>query len=472
METQQVVREAGTFFEAYFALCADYTRRHRLLERETRGRNDEKEGAAAAELQRSLLAREAAFWQEYGDSEGGQRFAAYAAHFGLDRFAQRVVLYLLYHEIANGDRLEMSPRQLAELFADSARLVDRIALVRRFARDGMLVQRGILRRDEECDMRPARIASRSDMTLRSQHSSILTQLAAGETVHFAELPAAVTLEQELTGGTADRVGSVLQPATTFDDVVLTPVARERLELFLGQFRDRTLEKFGVAQHIRHSTGLTLLFYGPPGTGKSMLAEAVGSYLGRDVLQVEIPKIINRWVGETDKQIDRAFAAAKASNAVLLFDEADSLLLRRDSLAQDFEIRFVNDMLAALEKHDGVVVLTTNMDTLLDPAVERRLDMKLRFEPPPAELRAAIWRKTVPPSVAAADDIDYLRLAREYVYSGGYIRNAVLTALRHMAGDRREVLTMADMLFGAEFERDGLFVKENRAVQVAGFTAQC
>ncbi|HNW92848.1 MAG TPA: ATP-binding protein [bacterium] len=456
---------AAAFFEEYFALCAQYARLHQVLERGARGRGAEEERTQAAALLTKVQTREKAFWQEQSAREGYRGFAAYAARYGLEQFMQRVVLYLLYHEIANTERPEMTPKLLAELFDDSGQLVQRVRLVRQLSR--ALSGQGVVRSSSERDRAVLRPGERMEIALDPAHAGRLLQLIDGsEPLCW---PAAEVREDEEERELPERVGTLLQPAVTLDDVVLEPAVRERLLLFLDQFRDNTLDRLGVTQHIRHSRGLTLLFFGPPGTGKSMLAEAVAARLGREVLHVEVPKIMSRWVGETDKQIARAFAAAQQRNLVLLFDEADSLLTRREMLYQDHDIRFVNDMLAAIEKYPGVAVLTTNMDTLLDAAVERRVDMKIRFTAPPAELRAVIWRKTVPPSVAPADDIDYLRLAREYEYSGGYIRNAVLTAIRRMAGAQRKELTMADLIFGAEFERDGMFVRENRSPRVAGFS---
>lgn len=467
---RKLVAEEPAFFERYFALCEKYAKRIELQERmrKDRGRDDEtaKVKEQLAELACELQQAEEMVWSEPADGQA-QRFAEYAGRFGLERFAQRATLLLLYRELARGEESELPPIQLIEALDFSGAMTVRMKLLRQFAPEGALLRNKVLRVERD------RFRHRGGLTLSPQHMELLSRLADDETVKWSDYGVGAESGKE-SGEENDeempeRVGRVCAPSVTLDDVVLEPKMRARLELFLNQHRDGTLEKLGVTKKIRYSKGLTLLFYGPPGTGKSMLAEAAAAQLGREVLHVEVPKIMSRWVGETDKQIARAFAAAKVRNLVLLFDEADSLLTRREMLYQDHDIRFVNDMLSAIEHYEGTVILTTNMDTLLDPAVERRIDLRVKFEPPTAAQREIIWQKHIRMEVPLADDIDCAQLAREYEFTGGYVRNAALTGVRKMAADKRDMLTMADLLFGAEMERDGLFVTDHRRKRITGFT---
>ena len=465
---RQMKVDDSAFFEGYFALCALYAKRQGMLQqlRNERRRGEERAQVAAelAELSGKLARAEEQFWP--GMQDGA--FAEYARRFNFDRFAQRVVLYLLYCELAGNADPEMAPIQLIEILDFSGKMVERMKLLRNFAGDGQLIKAGAIRGDGERTARRLRL----EVALHPRHVDLLGKMVNGEEIDWHEYEIECrACEEDGIDEIPERVGRVSEPGVTLDDVVLAPELRARLEFFVDQHREGTLEKLGVTKKIRHSRGLTFLFFGPPGTGKSMLAEAVAARLGRKVLQVEVPKILSRWVGETDKQIARAFTAARANNLVLLFDEADSLLVRREMLYQDHDIRFVNDMLAAIEQYEGVVVLTTNMDTLLDPAIERRLDLRVRFDQPTVEQRQAIWQRHLRLDIALADDIDCAELARDYEFTGGYVRNAVLTAVRKMAADKRDQMTMADLRFGATMERDGLFVKDNSRVKVTGFTGQ-
>ncbi len=234
-------------------------------------------------------------------------------------------------------------------------------------------------------------------------------------------------------------------------------------------KNKKIDQLDLHKKIKQVKSLVFLFYGPPGTGKTMLAEAVSSYLKKKLLVVESPKIIGSWVGETEKNIAKIFQNAKQKDLVICLDEADTLLANRKFSRQDFEIRFVNVMLQEIERFEGAAILTTNMETLLDPALERRVTLKVKFELPDVKLREIIWISHIPKKVTLASDVDFFILAQEFELSGGYIKNAVLNAIRKIASENRKILTMEDLLFGARLEKDGLFAKENK--QKVGFTGQ-
>jgi ATP-dependent 26S proteasome regulatory subunit len=126
------------------------------------------------------------------------------------------------------------------------------------------------------------------------------------------------------------------------------------------------------------------------------------------------------------------------------------------------------MLQEIERYEGEIILTTNMDTLLDPALERRVALKVRFELPDKVLREKIWLSHIPDKVSIAEDVNFAFLADQYELSGGHIKNAVFNALRRLANDNRNKLVMDDLVFGANLEKDGMFVKDNK--QKIGFFA--
>jgi SpoVK/Ycf46/Vps4 family AAA+-type ATPase len=240
--------------------------------------------------------------------------------------------------------------------------------------------------------------------------------------------------------------------------------------FLQPTKDNGLEKLGVSQKIKRGLGTTFLFFGPPGTGKSMLADAVASYVGKKVLIVEYPKIMDRFVGDTDKNISRIFRSAEAEDLVILLDEADTLFYNRSFAIQEHDIRFVNEMLQELERFKGIIILTTNMDVLLDPALERRLSLKVKFELPSKELRSKIWQSHIPEKVTVAKGVDFDMLAAKYDFSGGNIKNAVLNSLRRVLSRDDQEITLDDLIFGAQLELDGMY-SAARKKTISGFAAQ-
>ena len=124
-------------------------------------------------------------------------------------------------------------------------------------------------------------------------------------------------------------------------------------------------------------------------------------------------------------------------------------------------RFVNLMLTELERFEGVAILTSNMNDLLDPALERRISFKVPFELPSWGQRREIWGSQLPLSLAKSDDVDIAVLAKRYEFSGGNIKNAILNGIREMLFRKGGVLTMDDLILGAELEQKGMFSKENQ-----------
>ena len=128
------------------------------------------------------------------------------------------------------------------------------------------------------------------------------------------------------------------------------------------------------------------------------------------------------------------------------------------------------MLQELERFKGIIILTTNMDVLLDPALERRLSLKVKFELPSKELRHKIWQSHIPDKVKLAEGVNFEMLATKYDFSGGNIKNAVLNAFRKLASRNSDTLTLEDLIFGANLEKDGMFNSKSQR-GIIGFIAQ-
>jgi hypothetical protein len=229
-----------------------------------------------------------------------------------------------------------------------------------------------------------------------------------------------------------EIATRLDIATTWEDVILPPEATGRVRELLARKHqeDRVYREWGLDRKIGYGKGIVALFSGPPGTGKTLLAGLIARELGYELYQIDLSQIFSRWIGETEKALDRAFDQAERAHAVLLFDEADALFAKRTEV-EDSHDRYanlaVNFLLQRLERYSGVAVLTTNKDTYLDEALRRRLSLHLQIEEPEAFDRQRLWQKHLPRGVPGASTVDIARLAAEFELTGGYIKNASVRA---------------------------------------------
>lgn len=245
----------------------------------------------------------------------------------------------------------------------------------------------------------------------------------------------------LFGRDPRRVVDSVTPERTLSDVVLPAQTRSALEHAMAQVRNHALifRSWGLGERHAVGRGLTFNFAGPPGTGKTICAEAVAHSLGMKLLVVNYAEAESMWIGETPKNIARVFRTAADEHAVLFFDEADAIAMRRSSstiLPHDREMNLtLNVLLRELEAFNGVVIFATNLAANFDPAFERRIRTHVLFEMPGVEERAQIWQLQVHPSkTPLASDVDFHGLAKDYVASGGDIKNAVIKAAAAAAAE--------------------------------------
>jgi SpoVK/Ycf46/Vps4 family AAA+-type ATPase len=191
-----------------------------------------------------------------------------------------------------------------------------------------------------------------------------------------------------------------------------------------------LDVWGFRRASVGSRGLHALFSGPSGTGKTAAAQIVAGALGLQLWGVELSTVISKYIGETEKNLDRIFTAAKSADVVLIFDEADALFGKRSEI-RDSHDRYANVeisyLLQRMEEHDGVTVLATNLRSNLDTAFLRRLAFDVRFPFPDDEQRLLIWQRVYPVQVPLGADVDFADLAVRYRLSGGQIRNVAVAS---------------------------------------------
>ena len=224
------------------------------------------------------------------------------------------------------------------------------------------------------------------------------------------------------------------PRLTLDDVVLPEATRRALEHAMTQVRrhDLIFRQWGLGERYTAGQALVFNFAGPSGTGKTICAEAIAHALGRRLLMVRYAEVESMWMGETPKNVAELFRTAGEENAVLFFDEADSIAARRSTAPGQGSTResnaVVNVLLKELETFRGVVIFATNLAANFDPAFERRIRTQVRFEMPNAGDRERLWRVQMHPRLTPLHaDVEFRDLAERYEATGGDIRNAVLKA---------------------------------------------
>ena len=253
----------------------------------------------------------------------------------------------------------------------------------------------------------------------------------------------------------ERLARRIQPEVTFQDIVLPPEPREQLRELLtrAKFRERVLDTWKMGGPSSRRRGLTALFAGPSGTGKTMAAEVLAGELGLDLYAVDLATVVDKYVGETEKNLDRIFAESERVNGVILFDEADALFGKRSEVS-DAHDRYANVevayLLQRMELFDGVAILATNLRANLDEAFTRRLDSLVDFPEPEAEYRLELWERSLGRSVPRAGDLDLEFLAESFKLSGGAIRN-VAVAAAYAAAESDRPISMRDLVRATQRE---------------------
>jgi AAA+ superfamily predicted ATPase len=244
-----------------------------------------------------------------------------------------------------------------------------------------------------------------------------------------------------SGQRKSRVTTVT-PVVRLDDVVLeTLPARQLAELVdRVRFRSTVLDEWSMRPGGSRGRGVTALFAGESGTGKSMSAEALAGELNIPLFSIDLASIVDKYIGETEKNLEEVFRAVENEDGVLLFDEADALFGKRSDVS-DARDRYANIevayLLQRIESFDGLAILTTNLRANLDEAFQRRLDIIVDFPEPDADARKVIWAKALGgfPDALTEDDLEALALLD---ITGGYIRAAVISAAYKAAAQGQKI----------------------------------
>ena len=261
----------------------------------------------------------------------------------------------------------------------------------------------------------------------------------------------------------ERLARRIVPEVGWDDLVLPEQTRGQLASLAvrARHRDQVLGTWRMRPGGGRGRGVTALFAGESGTGKTMACEVIAAELGLDLYVVDLSTVVDKYVGETEKNLERVFAEAVDVQGVLLFDEADAIFGKR-SQVKDSHDRYANlesaFLLQRMESFDGIAVLTTNLRANLDEAFTRRLDVIADFPMPDATQRLALWDRCLGSALPRSADVDLAFCADRFELAGGSIRSCAVTAA-YLAAEAGRPVGMADLVAAVRQE----YVKLGRLV---------
>ncbi len=260
----------------------------------------------------------------------------------------------------------------------------------------------------------------------------------------------------------------IEPRYSWEDLVLPQTQMDMLREMVNMVKSRglVLEEWGLGRKLTSGMGVSALFSGPPGTGKTLAAQIMAHVLGIDVYRIDLSTVVSKYIGETEKNLERIFTEASQSNAILFFDEADTIFGKRSEV-KDAHDRYANIevgyLLQRMENYNGVAILATNLRANLDEAFTRRLQFIINFPFPDEAYRLKIWQVLMPPGLPRSENLDLKLMADRFKMSGGSIRNIIVSAaflaasnggrveMHHlMHGARRELQKMGKLLTESDF----------------------
>lgn len=314
------------------------------------------------------------------------------------------------------------------------------------------------------------------LTAQFQLSSGMIRRACTATAGQLTLPSPPSLQQALWQNCRvqarpglDELAERIESKLSWDDLVLPPLQKDTLQEISAHVRQRAkvYEDWGFASKNRRGLGIAALFSGPSGTGKTFAAGVIANELNLDLYKIELSAVVSKYIGETEKNLQRIFDAAESGGVILLFDEADSIFGKRSEVS-DAKDRYANlevsYLLQRMESYNGLAILTTNLQSNLDPAFMRRLRFVTQFSLPDVAHRVEIWRRIF--STGTPTQGLSLEKLAQLNAPGGNIRIIALNAA-FLAADAGEPVQMKHILQATQTEYEKLG-KSLTSVEIAGW----
>lgn len=253
---------------------------------------------------------------------------------------------------------------------------------------------------------------------------------------------------------ADFPARLTTTRMTWEDLVLHPYTAEQVDDIKRWYRFHTLIEEDENLSRKISPGYRVLFYGPPGTGKTLTATLIGKEFDKDVYRIDLSQIVSKYIGETEKNLNKIFDRAQHKDWILFFDEADALFGKRTS-TQSSHDKYANQevsyLLQRIEEFNGLMILASNFKTNLDDAFLRRFHSIIHFPMPNAQERLKLWKQSLPQSIPVSKSVELKRLADGYEISGASIINIMQYACLRALGRNEKMLQEEDLLNGVRKE---------------------
>jgi AAA+ superfamily predicted ATPase len=249
---------------------------------------------------------------------------------------------------------------------------------------------------------------------------------------------------------------------TWDDLILTPQTKEEIDhIKIWLSHNTNLQKdANLSRKIK--PGYRALFYGPPGTGKTLTVSLLGKQFNKEVYRVDLSQVVSKYIGETEKNLEKIFSKAENKDWILFFDEADALFGKRTNVSSSHD-RFANQevsyLLQRVEDFPGLLILASNFKSNLDKAFTRRFHAMVHFPMPNATERLLIWQKSQPQNLQLATTIDLNEIAQRFELSGAAILNIMQFAALKALNRNDKIVQQDDILTGIRRE----FWKEEKTI---------
>ena len=284
------------------------------------------------------------------------------------------------------------------------------------------------------------IANRYILTpanIRKSAQAALDTAAAEHTELTKEIISRCVRQQSVNqlGAYATRINAVF----SWDDLVIGDDQKRIMKMVCDQIRYRGVvnEDWGFRKKSPYGRGLCALFYGSPGTGKTMAVQVMANELGLDLYRIDLSQLSSKYIGETQKNISSLFNKAKNINAMLFFDEADSMFAKRSEV-KDANDRYANAdtafLLQKLEDYEGITILATNYVNNIDDAFKRRIKLMVNFVFPTPEVRLSLWKGILPAGARVDEQLDFDFFAERFELSGSNIKEILTNAAYSAAAD--------------------------------------
>jgi len=236
----------------------------------------------------------------------------------------------------------------------------------------------------------------------------------------------------LSSKTLNKYSKRIEPHFAWDDIVLPKDKLEHLREITSYIKNKqhVFHTWGFIEKLALGRGVNALFSGASGTGKTMAADIMAAVLKLELYKVDLSSLVSKYIGETEKNLNKVFDDMSSGNTILFFDEADALFGKRTEV-KDAHDRYANIetnyLLQKIEEHEGMVILATNLIGNIDEAFSRRMHFVVDFPFPEPPEREKIWRQAFPKQAPLSKEIDFPLLAKKLKFSGGSIKNIVISS---------------------------------------------